>query len=54
MKTVILKDLNLITPIYILYSSGTTGIPKCIVHGAGNALIEQKGTIDSLRCKRKR
>jgi len=26
--------------IYVLYSSGTTGKPKCITHGAGNVLIE--------------
>lgn len=31
-------DFN--APLYILYSSGTTGAPKCIVHGAGGTMLQ--------------
>ena len=39
------EDINFVQlpfdhPLYIMYSSGTTGQPKCIVHSAGGSLIQ--------------
>ena len=37
----IFEQLPFDHPLYIVYSSGTTGVPKCIVHSAGGTLIQQ-------------
>ena len=39
-KAVTFARLPFDHPIYILFSSGTTGVPKCIVHGAGGTLLQ--------------
>jgi acetoacetyl-CoA synthetase len=34
------ESLPFAHPLYILYTSGTTGVPKCIVHSAGGTLLQ--------------
>ena len=37
---IIFEQLPFDHPLFIMYSSGTTGAPKCMVHSAGGTLIK--------------
>jgi acetoacetyl-CoA synthetase len=39
-KPLVFEQLPFNSPLFIMFSSGTTGIPKCIVHGIGGTLLE--------------
>ena len=39
-KDIFFEQLPFDHPLYIMFSSGTTGAPKCIVHGAGGTLLK--------------
>jgi acetoacetyl-CoA synthetase len=39
-KEITFEQLPFDHPLYILYSSGTTGVPKCMVHSSGGSLMQ--------------
>ena len=39
-KAVTFERVDFRAPLFIMFSSGTTGLPKCIVHGVGGTLIQ--------------
>ncbi|MCZ4090254.1 acetoacetate--CoA ligase [Sinorhizobium psoraleae] len=39
-KPLVFERLPFSHPLYVLFSSGTTGVPKCIVHSAGGTLLQ--------------
>lgn len=39
-KEIVYEQVAFNDPLYIMFSSGTTGVPKCIVHGTGGTLLQ--------------
>jgi acetoacetyl-CoA synthetase len=39
-EEIVFEQFSFNIPLYIMFSSGTTGVPKCIIHGAGGALLQ--------------